>query len=254
MLGLRRLVAAADRGGRLASLADGVLGRLVTTGLAVTALAFPTTLALHLRKDLLPFFGVPTPDHGLVPNAAAVVAFGTAFGFGWLLQRQPGLLRVLEQRYLAHLATAVVLSAVCLWITGPAVVVDPAQQAQGPWRLVFAFCYPLATWTWAFGLVGAAMRFLSRPSERVRYLADASYWIYLIHLPIVMTLQVLVFRLPLPALAKFALVLGVGFPLMPLSYHLLVRYTWVGAILNGRRRERPGRVAAAAVVGGGATE
>jgi hypothetical protein len=88
----------------------------------------------------------------------------------------------------------------------------------------------------------------------VRYLADASYWIYLVHLPIVMALQVLVFHAPLPALAKFALVLAVGFPLMPLSYHLLVRYTWVGAILSGRRRERPARAAAAGATLSGATE
>jgi peptidoglycan/LPS O-acetylase OafA/YrhL len=251
---LRRALAALDRGGRLTALLDRGVGDLVRSGLAVTALAFPTALALHFRKEWLPFFGVPTPDHGLVPNAAAAVAFGTAFGFGWLLQRQATLLRVLEQRWLPHLATALVASAACLWITGVSVVVDPAQQPQGPWRLAVAFCYPLATWTWVFGLVGAALRFLSAPRPAVRYLADASYWIYLVHLPVIMTMQVLVFRLPLPALAKFALVLAVGFPLLPLSYHLLVRYTWLGAILNGRRHRRPARAAARGGVLSGATE
>jgi peptidoglycan/LPS O-acetylase OafA/YrhL len=253
---LRRVAAAVDREGRLASLLDRGVGALVRSGLVAVALALPTAVALRLHKGWLLFFGVPTPDHGLLPNATAVVAFGTAFAFGWLLQRQAGLLRVLEQRYAPNLAVAVAMSVACLWIAGVTVVLDPARQAgaQEPWPTVFAACYSLATWTWVFGLVGAALRFLSSPRPAVRYLADASYWIYLIHLPIVMALQVLAFFLPLPALAKFALVLAVGFPIMPLSYHLLVRYTWVGAVLNGRRRERPGRAAGAGAALSGATE
>jgi peptidoglycan/LPS O-acetylase OafA/YrhL len=255
-LALRWGIGVLDRGRRLPALVDRALDGLVRSGLAPVALAVPTAAVLYGSKNWLLFFGVPTPDHGLVPNAAAATAFGVAFAFGWLLQRRAGLLRVLERRYALHLAAAVGLSAVCLWITGLRVVLDPVRQpgAQDPWRLVFALGYPLATWTWALGLVGAAMRFLSRPNDRVRYLADASYWIYLIHLPIVMALQVLVFHAPLPGLVKFALVLAVGFPLMPLSYHLLVRYTWVGALLSGRRRERPGRAAAAGAVLSGATE
>jgi peptidoglycan/LPS O-acetylase OafA/YrhL len=249
-------MAALDRGRRLPTLFDRALGWLVRSGLAPVALAVPTAAVLYGKKDWLLFFGVPTPDHGLVPNAAAVTAFGLAFAFGWLLQRQAGLLRVLERRYALHLVAAVGLSAVCLWITGLRVVLDPVRQpgGQDPWRLVFALGYPLATWTWAFGLIGAALRFLPRQNDRVRYLADASYWIYLVHLPIVMALQVLVFHAPLPGLAKFALVLAVGFPLMPLSYHLLVRYTWVGGVLNGRRRVRPARPVAASAALSGATE
>ena len=49
------------------------------------------------------------------------------------------------------------------------------------------------------------------------------------------------FPVPLPALAKFALVLPSRFPIMLLSYHLMVRYTFLGALLNGRRHVRPGR-------------
>ena len=108
-------------------------------------------------------------------------------------------------------------------------------------RGTLAVCYPLATWAWTFGLVGLAMRFLSRPNPAIRYVADSSYWVYLIHLPIIMVAQVLLFPLPLPALAKFALVLATTLPIMLLSYHLMVRYSFLGALLNGKRRERRGR-------------
>jgi peptidoglycan/LPS O-acetylase OafA/YrhL len=129
-------------------------------------------------------------------------------------------------------------------ISGVTVTLDPATQPVAPGSalaLVVAIAYPLATWAWTFGLVGLALRFLSAERAWVRYVADSSYWIYLIHLPILMVVQILVLPLPLPALVKFALVLAVAFPIMPLSYHLLVRSTWLGALLNGRRYPRRGR-------------
>ena len=79
-----------------------------------------------------------------------------------------------------------------------------------------------------------------------RYLADASYWLYLIHLPIVVALQVAVSHLPWPWPIKFATILVVALPVMVASYHLLVRYTFIGFVLNGRSLRRQRTVAVAA--------
>jgi glucan biosynthesis protein C len=237
------LVTAIDRDLRLRGAIDKVVKALVRSGLAPLALAAPTTVALYLRKPWLMWLGVPSPDHGLIPNAPALAAFGAAFGFGWLLQRQMPELRVLERRWLPHLAAALGLSALYAWAAGVTVTLDPSSQAAAhdpTLRFMLAACYPLATWAWTLGLIGLAMRFLSGPSPAIRYVADSSYWIYLIHLPIIMVAQVLLFPLALPALAKFALVLATTLPLMLLSYHLMVRYSFLGALLNGKRRERRG--------------
>jgi peptidoglycan/LPS O-acetylase OafA/YrhL len=78
-----------------------------------------------------------------------------------------------------------------------------------------------------------------------RYLADASYWLYLIHMPIVMALQVAVSQLDWPGPVKFAIILLVALPPMLASYHLLVRFTLVGVVLNGRRAQRQAAPAAA---------
>ena len=56
-----------------------------------------------------------------------------------------------------------------------------------------------------------------------------------------MTLQVAVFHLPLPAIVKFSLVLGVALPTLLFTYHLMVRHTFVGQMLNGKRYERRSR-------------
>ena len=100
-------------------------------------------------------------------------------------------------------------------------------------------------------MIGLALRFLSGFSPARRYLADASYWLYLIHMPIVMALQVAVSQLDWPWPVKFAAILAVALPVMLASYQLLVRYTIIGAVLNGRRAPR--EAAPAAVVTGSAT-
>jgi len=243
-LTLRGLLQAwVDRDGRVCAVLDKWLNGMIRSGLAPFVLAVPTTVALCFHEPWLMWLGVPSPDRGLIPNTAALAAYGSAFGFGWLLQRQTDVLPILERRWILHLAAAIALSAVCIGIAGVTVTLEASSQpaAHDPkLRFALAAAYPVATWMWTFGAIGLAMRYLSQPNRAIRYLADASYWIYLIHLPILMVAQVLVFPLQFPALAKYALVLVIAFPIMPLSFHWMVRYSALGALLNGRRHPRPG--------------
>ena len=81
------------------------------------------------------------------------------------------------------------------------------------------------------------MRLFSQKSAVARYIADSSYWLYLIHLPIVMAMQVWVLDWSWPAYAKYAFILGTSVPVMLLSYQVLVRYTFIGSLLNGPRKK-----------------
>jgi hypothetical protein len=98
--------------------------------------------------------------------------------------------------------------------------------------------YAIGLWSWAFALLGLGLRFLNGFSPARRYLADASYWIYLAHLPLVLGLQLLMRDWPLPWPIKFALLVGVTMAVLLISYHWLVRPTVIGALLNGRRYPR----------------
>jgi glucans biosynthesis protein C len=88
------------------------------------------------------------------------------------------------------------------------------------------------------GLVGAAVAWLSEPSPRWRYLSDASYWMYLIHIPIVWGLQLWMLRWPVHWAIKYLLVVSIAGLLLLASYHYLVRSTPIGKFLNGRKYER----------------
>ena len=54
-------------------------------------------------------------------------------------------------------------------------------------------------------------------------------------MPIVMALQVAVSQLDWPWLVKFAVIMLVSLPVMFASYQYLVRYSFIGVVLNGRR-------------------
>lgn len=213
---------------------DGLVRLAVGRHVAVLLLALPLFAALTAKADWMPAIGIPTPDAGFVPNLAAVAAYGSAFGFGWLLNRQTGLLQAVARGWPMYLGVAVGATSTMMVMLGGELPVF-STEPDGSRRAVLAALYALGTWSWTFGLLGAALGLLARPNAAVRYCADASYWIYLVHVPVVMALQVAVFSLAAPALLKFALVVGAAFLILFLSYHFLVRHSWLGRWLNGRK-------------------
>ena len=235
-LGLRALVLRLDASGRFRTRVDQVVASLAESPLAPVILAAPAMAAFLFGGPWRLWFGVTTPDASLIPNLHAAVQYFTAFGFGWLLHRQPGLINTWARRWPLNLSLAVGLTAACLAMTGVAPYLGLAQP--GLKTVAYAGAYAVAMWSWTFAAIGLALKFLSGESPARRYIADSSYWLYLIHLPLVMALQAMVVRLDWPAEAKMALVLGIAFPLMFASYELMVRHSFIGAILNGRRAPR----------------
>jgi len=236
----RAVFVAVDGDGAKRQRTDAVIRTLLGSRLAPLVLAVPAFLVFSLDAAWPVWFGVSTPDTGLIPKVPALISFGTAFGFGWLLHRQTETLAFFERQWRSHLALAIALTSLCLSMVGTTPdITAPTVLAGGPAvRLAYAACYALSTWFWTFGILGAAMRFCSSESATRRYLADSSYWLYLAHLPLVFGLQVMLLEVPLHWSLKFPLIVSVATVVLLASYHYLVRRTWIGEILNGRRGDR----------------
>ena len=234
---MRSVVVRLDPTGDLRSRADRLMGKLMRSPLAPVIPAVPIGIALSLDPTWVGWMGVRTPDQSLLTNHQALIGFGTAFALGWLLHRQ---VRILQKRWLVNLACAIVLIAISfvlsLALTRPDAPSMPISRDT--MRLVSAILYAPAIWTTTFAAIGLALRFMSGFSPTRRYLADASYWLYLIHMPIVLALQVAVSPLDWPWPVKFMTILAVAIPVMLASYQFLVRYTFIGVVLNGRRLRR----------------
>jgi peptidoglycan/LPS O-acetylase OafA/YrhL len=76
----------------------------------------------------------------------------------------------------------------------------------------------------------------SAPRPRLRFVIESSYWVYLLHLPLVQLLQIAFGRLPWPAPAKYALVLAITFGVTMGSFAWWVRGTALGEWLGAKRR------------------
>ena len=82
-------------------------------------------------------------------------------------------------------------------------------------------------------LVG--QRLLARSNAWLKFCSDSSYWVYLIHLPMILFLQTLLIPVAIPALVKLALVILVTWLSCLATYVVFVRYTPIGWMLNGKR-------------------
>lgn len=226
-----------DAEGRIRNRIDGWLRLLVKGYMAPLLLATPLAVCLYVTPNWNLWFGIPTPDFGLAPQIPALVGYGTALAFGWLVHRQTGLLQVWKGSWFLHLAFAVAATAICYRMVG-STASDQILAVSNSFKLIYAACYCLAIWNWVFAIVGTALRFFSGASRVQRYVSDSSYWLYLIHLPLVMALQVLMMQWNPHWSIKFISIIIIATALLLVSYHYLVRFTYVGEILNGRRRRR----------------
>jgi len=221
-------------GGLLGRMLDSVTGFLTRTDLISALLILPAFAALYANPGWMMWFGIPTPDTGVVLNMPALAGFATAFGFGWFLHRSPDLLGHLAKRWWAYLPAAAIGTVVCLNMVG---VTPSFTPVKGSDNMLYLGLYLLTGWSWTLGLIGGARALLNRENKVLRYLSDASYWLYIIHIPVVMGLQMAVRHLAGPAELKFAGILLATVMIGLLTYQFMVRYSFIGAILNGRRRK-----------------
>ncbi len=77
---------------------------------------------------------------------------------------------------------------------------------------------------------------LERANGVLRYLADASYWTYLVHLPVLFAIQYRLMDLSLHWILKFAISLVLTVTSCLIGYHVLVRPTPLGRVLGSRSR------------------
>ena len=141
--------------------------------------------------------------------------------------------------YLAHLALAGVIDEMTK-SGGDAEIVDLL------W-LVHAVFYGFAAVLFSVGFIGLFERVLGSPRRWVRWLADSSYWVYIMHLPVVTFLTFYLAHLDRQGVLedltgfswsaelKFVAACAATAVLGLVTYRYLVRHTPLGTLLNGRR-------------------
>ena len=87
----------------------------------------------------------------------------------------------------------------------------------------------------SYAFIGLSENRLSSFNSKLRFVSDGAYWMYLIHLPIVTLLTFSMFGWAVSVWYKFSLAVVITSVICLLSYRYLVRPSFIGILLNGRR-------------------
>ncbi len=166
----------------------------------------------------------PETSIGLLPMLPVIGLYGLFFGYGAWLRRSAGRMGAL--RAWRWLGLALGAAAYSAWKLAPGAAQN--SFASSGLELIFAVGISLSALSWAEAWPWGE-------SQRVRWVSDSSYWLYLAHLPLVMAMQGALLTAPGPGWAK-ALAISIGTAgVLWLAYALVIRHSWVGRLLHGRR-------------------
>lgn len=196
--------------------------------LALPALALVQAVSVRHHP-----FGVFAASALWLPPLHEWVFHGLFFAYGLALYTA-------RERMLPRLQAACVrlagLGLVALVAAGGLAAGQFAGRPALPYAHVWTgFAYTACGWLWSLALIGAFARWLRRRSAATAYLADSAYWVYLVHLPLIVALDLVLRGWDVPALVKLGTCVAVATAGSLLSYQLLVRHTPLGTLLNGRR-------------------
>lgn len=164
----------------------------------------------------------PDTAIGLLPMPHLLLFYWCFFWFGAATFAAEGTATALGRHWRATLPLALV-------------ILFPVGLATLGTASLAATLQPAYAWAMSLGLIGLFHSVFSRPSPPIRWLADAAFWMYLAHVPVVILAQTLLVDLPWPAAAKFAAVVAATLVLLLATYRWCVRFTPIGWLLNGPR-------------------
>ena len=118
---------------------------------------------------------------------------------------------------------------------GLALLYDVKEDWAKPLADVFQVAF---AWLMCFGLIGLFRLIAARERYWVRYLSDASYWLYLWHLALIVIAFGLLVDWRVSVHLKFTIMVVGVTAILLVVYQVGVRYTPVGTMLNGKRTRR----------------
>jgi hypothetical protein len=178
--------------------------------------------------------GILSPSNSFLPRWEEWLQHGVFLVFGWCLYgAREVLFATLMRRWAVHAGVGLVLYLCTGFLVKKGALVLGSLLNQA---LAIAFVYGLCSWAWSFALIGFFLKHVPERSAALGYLAESSYWVYIVHMIGTIGIGALLVTAPWPALVKMVVNIVVTSVLGLVSYQLFVRHTWVGRLLNGAAR------------------
>ncbi len=166
------------------------------------------------------------PDLFFWPRPFELLHFGLFFAFGWWLWPARDALPAL-QRHAGWLLAAGFGLGLFIFTGG--------RHWQPGWLTLSG----LVTWLMTLGALGLAFGVPSKDRPWLRFLVESSYWVYLVHYPVVLALQLFFAQREGPGWLEYGATTALTFAFALLSFTLLVWKTPLGPWLGVKPRAAP---------------
>jgi peptidoglycan/LPS O-acetylase OafA/YrhL len=159
-----------------------------------------------------------------IPNFVVLLLYFIFFGLGWLIYKTASL------QHLKTNAIAQLIAATLLFLAA-----DFIPWQNSGWEYTVKQLLTAVSGTlFIFGFIAFFLTYFHSYSKRLSYLMEASYWVYITHLPLTAFIPGLMAGSGIPVFLKFMITLTVTSVLCMLSYKYFVRGTFIGMFLNGK--------------------
>lgn len=186
------------------------------------------------------FAPTPAPEQ-FMPQLWVFGFHGLFFAFGWGMFRHEGFLDRLKPYVLPLLLVSIGAYSYFYYLLPDVVSVEEAMtsaltspEIDANNFLISALQAYIGVFMTLFCLV-FGKNFLNSYSKTSRLIADSSYWIYIIHLPVLWFIQFILLDRQWSLWVEFLIsslgTIAIGF----VTYLILVRWTPLGWLLNGRK-------------------
>ncbi|TXG39301.1 acyltransferase family protein [Seonamhaeicola maritimus] len=176
------------------------------------------------------YFIMGTPSvatsNSFIPDFNTFIYYFAFYIIGWVLFKSKHLLESFMKHDWINTALAIIMFSIFFFM-----------QSIISYELKIIF-KSIMVWFFIFGITGLFIRYTSNHSARMRYISDSSYWVYLVHLTFTAFIPAFIKDWAIPSTLKMLIVLLTTGVICFVSYHYLVRATFIGRFLNGRKYSR----------------
>ena len=190
--------------------------------------------ALYTAGTLWPFHGGQVHEGFIyfMPHLPSLVYYGSFFVLGYVFHHYRDFLQALARNVPAWAVLAAILFPLALYASH---LDNGARGVSFALHLGAVLANGLCTWALIYLFLGSALRYFDRDSPWIVYVSQSSYWVFLVHLPLVYLAGWWLVQFDFPAALKFLLVCGFTSVAAFLTFHHWVQKTWISDFLHGRR-------------------
>ncbi|HZC04745.1 MAG TPA: acyltransferase family protein [Ktedonobacterales bacterium] len=165
---------------------------------------------------------------------AEILVYLVCFVYGYMMYADDRIVAAMRRQWAPAIA-----AGLGLWLIAEIWLIQrppqPYDNAMG--SMFFIPLRGVIAWFWVVGLIGAFSLYVNRTSRLLRYLSEAAYPIYILHVAAIVSVGYVVVRWDISPLAKFGVIMIAAYVIVIGTYEALIKRVRVLRTLFGLRNE-----------------